>query len=72
MRLEGSRRPSPPASSYWVGASREELNARVTARRPQQRSVTVAELMHDPALAATLALKQDKRWKVIAKAVGRN
>lgn len=28
-------RGNPPASSYWVGATRDELAAAIAARRPQ-------------------------------------
>ena len=45
----------PPRSSYWCGASRDELRARVEARRAQQHLPSSLELTFDPAIAATLA-----------------
>lgn len=45
----------PPASSYWCGASREELHARVDARRAQQHLPSSVELSFDPGIAATQA-----------------
>lgn len=59
MKMEGTHKPQPPETSYWIGASREELNERVQARKHQQRSATVTELLYDPSMAATLSLKQD-------------
>ena len=60
------KKATPPASSYWVGATRAELLARIAARRSQQRSATPLDITHDPALGATAALRHDHapRWKV--------
>ena len=52
---------TPPASSYWVGASREELAAQVAARRHQQAIARQAEVRFDPSLAATVSLMVDHR-----------
>jgi hypothetical protein len=65
-------KPTPPASSYWVGATRVELMAAIKDRRPQQKSATVSDVMFDPALSATTALMRDHKWKPGANAAGRN
>jgi hypothetical protein len=54
-----------PPDSFWVGASRAQLQAAITDRRPQQRIPTPAEIQHDPMLAATTALQRRKAmgWK---------
>lgn len=58
------RRASAPAESYWIGRDREQLKALIASRRAQQRTPTVSDLTHDPALAATAALAKDHgpRW----------
>lgn len=63
--LQIRRRYQPPVTSYWADPSltREQLNAQIAARRSQQPGATVAELTHDPALSATVALKRDHQWK---------
>ena len=52
-----------PATSYWVGVSREELKAAIARRRAQQMHATTRDLTYDPTIAATAALAQDHPWK---------
>lgn len=49
-------RPTAPKTSYWVGASREELSSAIQARRWQQQTATVSDLTHDPIVEATAEL----------------
>ena len=53
-------RPQPPATSYWVGCTREELALHVAARRSQMESPTVKDVRYDPAIAATVSLAEAK------------
>lgn len=55
MRLQ---RGDPAPGSYWVGASREQLAAAVTARRPQMAVPTENEIKADPMLLATADLQR--------------
>lgn len=61
--LGSNAKPTPPSTSYWVGADREALQAAIKSRRAQQRIPSDGELLRDPAMSATLALKQDHGWK---------
>lgn len=54
----------PPASSYWVGASRDELRQAIAARRPHQASATARDVWWDPSTGATAALAD---WRRVAK-----
>lgn len=57
-----SRRGTPPATSYWIGQSREGLAASIRERRSQQQSALVSDVTHDPVLEATAELKR-KPWR---------
>lgn len=46
----------PPASSYWAGATREQLLQTIAARRHQQAVPSERDVKYDPALAATADL----------------
>lgn len=48
----------PPAYSFWAGATREELAARIQARRHQQAVPTDKDTAYDPMLAATADLSR--------------
>ena len=52
---------TPPASSYWVGASREELAAQVAARRHQRAIPSSTDVRFNPAIDATVSLMVDHR-----------
>lgn len=75
------RRPAvlggtPPATSFWAGASREQLAAAVAARRPHQATASVHDRSFDPAIAATVSIRRLTRahqrqwmetWRAVAK-----
>jgi len=46
----------PPARSYWVGSTRDELAAAILARRPQLATPTESDIKADPLLLATADL----------------
>ena len=48
----------PPASSYWVGATRDELHARIAARRPVQAcGETTTGIAWDNSIAAEASIR---------------
>lgn len=51
-------KPAPPASSYWCGATREELAQHIAARRAQMDVPTIRDVRYDPAIAATVSLSE--------------
>lgn len=51
----------PCASSYWIGATREQLAARVRSRRHQQAIPGSLEVAFDPSIGATAALADHRR-----------
>lgn len=48
--------PTPPSSSYWVGATRAELAAAIAGRRHQMAPATERDAVFDPAGQATADL----------------
>lgn len=61
---------TPPASSYWVGASRAELQAAVIERRPFQATASEKDLFFDPLVGATAAWQEARRkvqWRRLAR-----
>ena len=62
-----TRDGDPPATSFWVGASRESLQRAVAARRAQQRIPSEGDLRFDPLLSATAALLERKSPKDATK-----
>ena len=51
----------PPDSSYWVGATRAELNAAILARRPQMATASEKDLAFDLLIGATAAWAEAKQ-----------
>lgn len=64
-------KPAPCRESYWIGATREQLQARVAQERPRQWVPTPADVKFDPALDATASLMQHKEWAKARRELGR-
>lgn len=58
----GRNRGAYATYSIWVDADRETLKLRIAERRHQQRLPSDTELLYDPSLSATQALKS-KTWR---------